>query len=187
MTEPTLSPGEVTDMIEKLKGMLQHVSDTFVNASQLAQTVASLQAQVADMQRDFADQSAAMQRDVEHWRQQYATLDETVQHIRQERDAAQSEAQSLRQENAGLVHDRDEAKQSVNALQDQVNELLARIAELRRGQDDAEYRAIHWEEEHGKVKAKLDAVHQSLGIPVQPSEAAQAPHPVERTGTGGGW
>lgn len=174
MTETTLSPSEVTDMVEKLKGMLGYISDTFVNASQLAETVKSLQGQVSQMQTDM-----------DQLRQHNAALDETIQHLRQERDAAQGEASQLRNENAVLTHDRDSYAGIVTAHKQRIEELEAELAGAKRSHDDAEYRALHWEEQHNKIKEKLDAVHKSLGIaPQEVTQAPQAVPAVQATGTG---
>jgi chromosome segregation ATPase len=157
------STTEVTDMIEKLHGWLNDVRDTFINASTLAETVRTLQVQVDQMKAD-----------VEHLRQVNATLDETIVRIRQERDNAQAEAQTYSDRLRALDSDFNSVKSERDSLKAEMERLQALVERERakhyeeldqskRAHDDAEYRAMHWEEQHNAVKSQLQRVKDAIG------------------------
>jgi chromosome segregation ATPase len=88
---------EVFDMVDRLKGMLSVVADTFVNASNLAQKVNELETKVNEMSQA-----------VEHYTNQIRTLDEALTQARSERDEAQTELSSFRVAHLALQQNHDD-------------------------------------------------------------------------------
>lgn len=157
-------------MVEKLKAALTYVSDTFVNASHFAEQVRMLQEQVDSMRGEL-----------DQLHQNNATLQDTISHIRQERDNAQAEAQQLRNEAANREHEFQLIADERQRLATQVQELQDKLTEARKSHDDAEYRAMHWEEQHTNVKKQLDGIKAALGVASTPEAP---PHPVQAVGSG---
>lgn len=183
----TYETTEVQDMVEKLKGMLQHIGDTFVNATQLAETVRNLQTQIASDSQRWSEEVAALRSEIQSVRDQNVYLDEVIVKTRQERDEAKAEASHLREENASITSHRDELARTVEASHQRIAELeeqltvqrealMAQLSEARRAHDDAEYRAMHWEEKHDNARKQLDGIKAALGVTVS---EAQAPAPTQ--------
>lgn len=170
---------EVTDMVGKIREFGEFVSNTLVNASALAQQVQDLTVQVQATQSSFQGQIDQMQRELDALRNTNAQLTEDIGHIREERNAAQAEATQLRNELAVVTHDREGYQSIVEQHAQRINELQEQLTDSRKAHDDAEYRAMHWEEQHNAVKAKLDKIHAALGVVQQEQTPQPEPHPVQ--------
>lgn len=148
MTEYTHE--EVDQMFTKISGMFDHIRNTFVNASELAQKVSQLEQRVTEL----SDQAEAM-------RQHNINLDEALAHTRQERDAAQSEVSSLRHENAALVQERDSHRSNAEYWSGKHNEVQATLEQTKHDlyQNQEYSRAL--ENENEELKKQLEAIKEA--------------------------
>lgn len=131
----------------KVNEWLGTVRDTFINASELAKTVASLQEQVNSMSQNL-----------EGLRALNRTLDENLSWSRSERDRLDGE---LRQSQGQLVTALNERAQIDNERQhfkSLADERASIIATLKSDNDSIAFRNLELEEENGKLKAMSEAV-----------------------------
>lgn len=167
-------------MVGKIREFGEFVSNTLVNASQLAQQVQDLTAQVQLTQSSFQGQIDQMQRELDALRNTNAQLTEDIDHIRAERNQALADNTQLRNESVELQHSIANSLSDNESIRGELEGLRSQLSDSRKAHDDAEYRAMHWEEQHNAVKAKLDKIHTALGIAVQQEAAPQPePHPVQ--------
>ena len=127
----------------------------------------------AEMNREFTDLRSkvqALQNELEYLRERNKSLDDIIISTRRQRDEAQLEASNLRAEldtvKTSLVHSND----TVQRKQDQLDVASIQIEQLKKDRDDAELRAMEWEEKAEGFRKKLEAVTTALGLPV-PGEA----------------
>src|SRR5205823_4411260 len=150
-------------MLAKFSGYINHIRDTFINASELAREVQSLREQVAQVTSDFQNKVAEVEKEVSDLRQANAWADETLQRVRAERDAAQTHAQELQAELSQARHDLNGAQADHNNLLQQHQTLQERHDAVRRERDDANFRIMELEEENQRVKAQLEGIKAALG------------------------
>lgn len=152
----------------KVNEWLGTVRDTFINASELAKTVAGLQEQVNEMSQSL-----------EGLRALNRTLDENLSWSRSERDRLDGELRQSQgrfaEANLSLVIAEGE-RDKYKSLAD---ERASIIATLKSDNDTIAFRNLELEEENAKYKVKVQAIETALGIGHSEAVSKPEPEPVK--------
>lgn len=139
MTDTIVSQQEVETMIEKLTGMFDHIRNTFINASQLAEQVNQLSQQVARLQHD-----------VEQTAQANAALNATVQSLTEQRNA--------------VVAERDEWRNKHQQLDYEHEELRHRHEELQHSHESLQHTANSYRDEWNNSQSELQRLKEEHAV-----------------------
>jgi peptidoglycan hydrolase CwlO-like protein len=164
---------EVQDMVEKFTGMLNHIRDTFVNASSLAKAVTELQEQVNKLQSD-----------VQHYSNQITVLDEALTNRTRERDEAQATLAQERIAHNQLAVEHNNLKGEHEHLWNDHLNATSQADSLKRERDDALSEARRVNDENAELRKQLAAIQHVL----KPSPEPEQPRDeVGRFASGGSW
>ena len=147
MTDTTISQAEVETMIEKLTSMFDHIRNTFINASQLAQTVNELQAQVNQLKQD-----------VEQTQHANRALNEAVQSLTSQRDEAQAVARNWNERHDSILAQHSQLQNEHAALQYNYDTAKHDLENMKRDRDEGWNEVQRLDKENEQLKARLKEV-----------------------------
>ena len=154
-------------MVDRFKGMLTTISDTFVNASHLAQTVQELQEKVDTLTKN-----------VDHYTTQIAAYENTIRSLGQERDEARQQLEGERNTNRLITSEYVTLQNEHDALLQQHQSLDGVVQELRHERDDALMEVRRLTDELETLRSK----HQAFKDHVEGLWKAINPQPRNETG-----
>jgi chromosome segregation ATPase len=169
---------EVDEMLNKFSGYINHIRDTFINASQLAQEVQTLREHVQQVEADFSARVAQFDKEVSDLRQANVWADETLQRVRAERDEAQAKVQDLTTQVASEQQAAYTAQRNYEHATEQYNSLSDAHGSVKRERDDAHFRIMELEDENQRLKAQLEGIKAALGWSKTVTEEVKAPQQV---------
>jgi chromosome segregation ATPase len=164
---------EVQDMVEKFTGMLNHIRDTFVNASSLAKAVTELQEQVNKLQSD-----------VQHYSNQITVLDEALTNRTRERDEAQAALASERNAHTQLAIAHESLSHDHDQLWNEHHKVADTLDNTKRERDDALNEARRVNDENAELRKQLAAIQNVLKPTPEPEQPRDE---VGRFASGGSW
>jgi len=146
MTE-MISQHEVETMIEKLTSMFDHIRNTFINASQLADKVNELSAQVARLQQDVEQTASAN-----------AALTATVQSLTDQRNAVVRERDELSTRLYQVESAHSQLQSEHAALQGSRVDLTIELDQTKSDRDNAHSEARRLLEDNDNLRRQLQIV-----------------------------
>ena len=152
------------DDMNRVKSILQRAADAIVCASQMANDIAAMRAELD-----------ALKADSERLRNQNNALDEALNHSREMRDNQARELASTKDQLAEVTRELEQAKNDNVVLANQSNRLNESLVKAEQERDQWADEADKLSKERDTAHAKLDSIHVALGLTPQ---AMQAPTPT---------
>ena len=155
------------DDMNRVKSILQRAADAIVGASQMANDIAAMRAELD-----------ALKADSERLRNQNNALDEALNHSREMRDNQARELASTKDQLMEVTRDRDFYKSSFDGERANVDKLTAQLAQAKADADQWADEADKHSKAHEGAQAKLDAITSTLGLTPQAMQAPAEPVPT---------
>jgi len=155
----------------KVREIFDRALNALVDASTLAKSVEQLKVDLEGLKAQ-----------VTHYRNTIANQDDQITRLRQDRDAARTAQYQAEDNQRHQATELENAKRELELLQGSNSRMNARLSDILKERDDAQYALLQLQDEHKAVHDKLDKIKSAIGMvdePKAPEPTPEPPKPVE--------
>jgi len=156
------------DDMNKVRSILQRAADAIVGASQMADDIAAMKAELAQL-RDDADR----------YRRNAEALEESLSNARVRRQELEGQLSTAIHAQAAAERERDDMTYRERNGREAAAKLETELSQVKHERDDAQLRVMELEDQLKAHASKLDAIHKALGVA---PEQIIPPAPIVRSG-----